>query len=310
MNSIKQKLLDTEEFVDNEYLIKYVDLITRNKNTLAQKRKTNSHHILPAYYFRHHNLPVDNSESNKVNLLYRDHMLAHLYLSGCTEGRNRYWNLYSIFMMSGQRYCTDDELELLESMDEYQQLYEEAIAAAPNHRKDTHVSEETRKRMKEAQKKKMAMYGNPNKDSVWVHNNEREYMISRNEIDNYLAQGYELGRKYVHSEETIERIRSKTKGQKRSGEFRERMRENAYRTMQYHTPESHKKQGQTLHEYYKTHTGTFKGKKHTEESKQRMRDTLSHKVTVNNGLKTIRVMDYNLEKYLSKGWSLGCKPKK
>ena len=39
MNSIKQKLLDTEEFVDNEYLIKYVDLITRNKNTLAQKEK-------------------------------------------------------------------------------------------------------------------------------------------------------------------------------------------------------------------------------------------------------------------------------
>ena len=98
----KERLLATHDFIDNEYLDKYVELIDLNKNTQAISKKTNKHHIIPAYYFRHFDFPVDNSEDNLVNLYYRDHMLAHMYLSGCTEGRNRYWK--EIFEFNGRKY--------------------------------------------------------------------------------------------------------------------------------------------------------------------------------------------------------------
>ena len=45
----------------NIYLDKYVELIDSNKNTQAISKKTNKHHIIPAYYFRHFDLPVDKS---------------------------------------------------------------------------------------------------------------------------------------------------------------------------------------------------------------------------------------------------------
>lgn len=307
MNNLKQKLINTGDFIDNEFLDKYIDLVDKNKSRKSESCKTNSHHILPSYYYRHHNLEVDNTPTNRVNLLYRDHMLAHLYLSGCTTGRNRYWNLYSIFMMPGQKYCTDDEIKFLQSLDEYQKLYEEAISAAPNHRKNTHVSEETRKRMKAASKLRAELYENANKGRIWVCNDVEERMIDVNEKQHYINNGFREGRLYKHSPETLDKIKLKTTGQKRSAEFCERMRENAYRTMHFHTQESHKKQGKTLSDFYKTHVNHFKGKSHTEESKQKMRDTLTHKVTINNGEKTIRVMDYNLQKYLDDGWKLGRK---
>ena len=75
---LKERLLNTGDFVDNEYLDKYIQLVLPNQNTKAVPCKTNSHHIVPSYYYRQHKLPVDNSLENRVNLLYRDHMLAHL----------------------------------------------------------------------------------------------------------------------------------------------------------------------------------------------------------------------------------------
>lgn len=78
--------------LDNEYLDAYVSLINNNLNTPKQIYKTQSHHIIPEYYFIHLNIPTDNSKENRVDLLYRDHLLAHYYLFKCSKGNYKYSN--------------------------------------------------------------------------------------------------------------------------------------------------------------------------------------------------------------------------
>lgn len=125
--NLKEKSLFTNSFIDNQYLDKYIKLVESNLDTVYQPCKTNSHHIVPAHYHRHNNIPVDNTSENRVNLLFADLILAHLYLSGCTEGKDKYWNLYSVFLMFGQKYCSEDELILLQQRNDYQRLYEETF---------------------------------------------------------------------------------------------------------------------------------------------------------------------------------------
>lgn len=300
----KEKLLATQDFIDNEYLDKYVDLIDKNFSTDAVSKQTNKHHIIPAYYFRHFDLPIDNSDENLVNLYYRDHMLAHLYLSGCTEGRNRYWNLYSIFMMSGQRYLAADELEFLEKLPEYQTLYEQAISAAPNHRKGTTVSEETRQRMREASALRAAM--NPStKGRIWVNNGEVDKMIHPEDFEEYESLGFVAGRVFRHSEETRAAQSERSKGP-RSKEFCEKMSVIAKETAKNRNPESYKKQGKSLSLYYADRPGTFKGKTHTEESKQKNREAHLGKVYITDGINDKVIDSSDVQKYLSTGlWREG-----
>lgn len=73
-------------FMDNEYFSKYIDLINKNQHRCYVSGQTQTHHIIPKCYFRKNNLPIDNSDANKVNLLYKDHLLAHCLLSLCTVG--------------------------------------------------------------------------------------------------------------------------------------------------------------------------------------------------------------------------------
>ena len=66
--NLKQKLLDNYA-EDNEYLAKYVELITTSINNEKQQHKTQRHHAIPVHYFEHRGLPVDNSRDNLVHLL-------------------------------------------------------------------------------------------------------------------------------------------------------------------------------------------------------------------------------------------------
>ena len=84
---IKEKLLSTNLFINNEWLDKYCELIEINENTKKEKYKTQSHHIVPKCCYKYLFLKIDNSKENRVNLLYKDHILAHYYLCLCTEGK-------------------------------------------------------------------------------------------------------------------------------------------------------------------------------------------------------------------------------
>lgn len=85
---LKNKLLELNLVIDNKYLDKYVNLIESNLNTRREKFKTQRHHTVPKYYFKINNLPTDNSKENLVNLLYKDHVLAHYYLAKCAKSKN------------------------------------------------------------------------------------------------------------------------------------------------------------------------------------------------------------------------------
>lgn len=293
-----QQLLDTGYFVYNDYFNEYVTLINNNRDTEYVACETNKHHVLPRHYFTSRNIRVDNSSDNIVNLSYKDHALAHLLLSGCTQGRDKYKNLYSVFYMSGQRYFEkiEDYQELLES---YPDIYMSAISAAPNHRKGTKCSEETKKKMSEAQKGIVR-----NINYIWVNNGSEETMIPPEDLTEYQTKGFTLGRAYRHARDVKDKIRKSQLGVKRSPEFCEKMRQIAL-NQPAHTEEQNHKHSEYLKEYYQSHDNPFAGKQHSEESKKKMSEALKHKVTINNGIKTIRVMDYNLERYLNNGWVLG-----
>ena len=91
MKTLKELLLDLDIFEDNIYLDFYCDLINLNLNTPKQKYITNIHHIIPKCYYKYNNLTVNENESNKVNLIYSDHILAHYYLYKCCSKNKTIW---------------------------------------------------------------------------------------------------------------------------------------------------------------------------------------------------------------------------
>ena len=121
---IKNKILSTKYFIDNEYLDKYCELIKQNESTEKQENKTNKHHIIPRSYFKMLSLPVDNSAENLVHLLYKDHILVHYYLCLCTKGQFKYKLSVAFFQLVNRKWKYKDfnpEIDL----SEYQKIYEE-----------------------------------------------------------------------------------------------------------------------------------------------------------------------------------------
>ena len=153
-------------------------------------------------------------------------------------------------------------------------MYEIAINSAPNHRKGTKVSAETIKKMSEAQKLRTQLKGASNKNTCWLNNGETETMVKQSDIENYLLNGWVKGRLYKHSQETIKKIQLKASGQVRNKDFCEKMRQIALKQLP-RTENQRKEQSLKLKLYYQTHPNPFLNKKHTEESKQKMRESVS-----------------------------------
>lgn len=81
---LKKMLLDTGYFIDNQYLDNYLNLVLLNDYTGTAYSEI--HHILQRAYFKKLGLLVDQTKTNKVRLLYKDHCYAHYLLYFCTTG--------------------------------------------------------------------------------------------------------------------------------------------------------------------------------------------------------------------------------
>ena len=117
------KLLNTGRFEENEFLYKYIQLISE-KQTRYTRNKTNYHHIIPKYYYNDNNIEIDNTSSNLVCLLYKDHLLAHYYLARCSiSSKDISRNALAIrFILKGKSL---EQLNVCEiDWDYYQQLFE------------------------------------------------------------------------------------------------------------------------------------------------------------------------------------------
>lgn len=90
----KSKLLELG-YIDNEWLAKYLNLLEENFNTGKDTLKTQSHHAIPVNSYWLSNEPYNRKVAAElakqddvnfeVNLLYKDHLLIHSYLTLCTN---------------------------------------------------------------------------------------------------------------------------------------------------------------------------------------------------------------------------------
>ena len=124
-NELKEKLLSCGVCIDNEYLDKYAELICKNLQREKETFITEEHHIIPKYYFEDNSIEVDNSKSNLVNLIHKEHILAHYYLALCSVGKNVSRNVLAIRYVLHDKSLSDLNIEEID-LDKYQKIYEDA----------------------------------------------------------------------------------------------------------------------------------------------------------------------------------------
>jgi hypothetical protein len=108
IQKVKTKLLELG-YIDNEWLVKYLEMLEANLNTQMDRKSTQAHHAIPVNSYWTYDEPYDRKEALKlsrrdfdnfeVNLLFKDHLLIHSYLTMCTD-----------LMRSQQRYESQAEL--------------------------------------------------------------------------------------------------------------------------------------------------------------------------------------------------------
>ena len=150
MNNIKEKLLNTNSFIDNEYLDLYINIICNN-STSYKKYKTSKHHIIPVSYYKNNNLEVDNSTDNTVILLHKYHILAHYYLTLCTTGNLNKSMIFAFNFMIDEKNkykhlgdITDIDLDTLAN------LREKRSILCSEKQKGMKASQETIEKMKKS----------------------------------------------------------------------------------------------------------------------------------------------------------------
>lgn len=190
--SLKEKLLNLNLCVDNKYLDKYCELIENNKDTKREKFKTQKHHIIPKCYYKYNNLKIDNSKENLVNLLYKDHILAHYYLCLCSKENNfKYANANSIFhIMGNTNYVInqnhENEINLIKHLDQYQTIYEYLIQErSKKYKGHVHTI------VLDKQKEQISI---ANEGLLYVYNeNNLVIKIEPQNTNEYLSRGWKLG---------------------------------------------------------------------------------------------------------------------
>lgn len=125
MKKLKQKLLATGYFIDNQFLDDYLQLVLFSDNNTFY---TEAHHILPRSYFKLVNLKCDNSESNLVKLSYFNHCKAHFLLANCTVLQLRHSNILSLRIMTKSKrakleYLNEAELDQVKIYNDNNSLF-------------------------------------------------------------------------------------------------------------------------------------------------------------------------------------------
>lgn len=120
---LETRLSACNGFISNDYLSKYCQLVERNRRR-PRRGTTNSHHIIPRFWFKMMSIPVDNTLSNLVNLEYREHVLAHYYLCLCTTGKLQYANELALICLSTRKKLNPSEKQLVQQLPLYNNIYE------------------------------------------------------------------------------------------------------------------------------------------------------------------------------------------
>ena len=241
--TLKEKLLTLGIINDNEYLNKYCELIEANRETKREKFKTQKHHIIPRSYYKYLDIKVDNTKNNLVELLNKDHVLAHYYLVKCAKAPWFYYScLCAIAKMFNDFKRWNKEFNILEDELRFIEILE----------KQEHLIEESHR-----------IRGNQLKGCIWINNSYKDLQIDKSNLQDYLSQGWQLGRLYQMSDETIEKIASKLRGT------------------------HHETSEETKRKIGEANKIALKGKKHSKERCERARIRSMGRTFYNNGVTNI-----------------------
>ncbi len=268
---IKQILLNTNCFEDNEWLDKYCELIEINKDTQAEKGKTNKHHIIPKCYYKNNNLAIDNSQENLVNLFYKDHILVHYYLCLCTKDKLKHQLEYAFKRMIPnirlKRYNLNNfEIEKLPL---FQTIYESWLKYRSDIMKTNNPSkrEEVRKLMSKSRK-----------DYIITHYTkikEKNKLMMTDEVKDKIRKSNLI------SHNTLE---SKLKSSKNQSEI---WKDPSYRQKQHQTRQS---------------------LKYKDLMASKMTGKLKGYIVINNGVSMTKIPPEKLQYFKSLGWVEGMLP--
>lgn len=174
--SLKEKLLSLNIFEDNQYLDCYINLIEQNKQTKKEQFKTAIHHIIPKAYFKKMNLPVDNSKDNLVNLLHKDHALAHYYIALATKDKYFLYSSISALqhiMGFNKKMKQEDITNFISNLDKYQDLIEQKNKYHSEHTKGLLAGEKNPAKRPEVREKiRLSKLGNTNTLGKHIHSSE------------------------------------------------------------------------------------------------------------------------------------------
>ena len=150
-NELKFKLLNTNQFFDCQELDNYCNLIINNYNTKKISGKTDRHHILPESLFNKRNTKENNETISCVNLLFKDHAIAHYYLwcAAINESDQKYYNAGAFNLISHYK-LPDNINELNELLPKIQLLREDFIKKTSELQKNKQFSSETRHKLSRA----------------------------------------------------------------------------------------------------------------------------------------------------------------
>lgn len=94
IQKVKTRLLALG-YIDNDWLAKYLEMLEVNLYTPKNRKSTQEHHAIPVNSYWTSDEPYNRKEATKlsrldkdnfkVNLLYKDHLVIHSYLTLCTD---------------------------------------------------------------------------------------------------------------------------------------------------------------------------------------------------------------------------------
>lgn len=332
MKNIKQKLLTTGLFLNNDYLDLYCGLIKDNALEKNIRFKTQRHHIVPRTICHLLNYDFCDSKDNLVNLYYKDHLLAHYYLCLCLNNVELQYKMFMSlqFMLGSMKEHGCEELpkykSFLHSLPEYQRLYEQS-------------------KLLQSEKAKTLMTGHKcsqaTKDKISTSNGGRKYVhkdgvvrsIKPDEVSLYLELGWYLGNpnnqnrdtkkgttiinkdgreKYVYPNE-LETYMLDGWAHGRSQEHRMATKTGTIAFYKKLTPEEIREKcatrtGQTWTWSKETREKISKGnlgKKHTEQTLHKLSQQKKNTIWMTNGIIDVMPKIEQKEKYEKLGFKLG-----
>ena len=183
---------------DNDFLTMYVDLINDNANTQKVVGKTQTHHVIPKMLTRKVGIS-DKQNAITVNLLYKDHFLAHYYLSRCCTKDLMYKNIYALKLISTKIKLSIEEV--LTNADLLQAFYEMNAETFYNNNpmfNEKHLKNHNDIMRSESVRNKISATMKSvrlNTDDVLIHKGHTGKRVLRSELDTYLSDGWVLGSK-------------------------------------------------------------------------------------------------------------------